>query len=472
MKIHHRTIILPLILHLLCLPSGSVAQDDMTVKAKKKIYHADGSRSYTEWNEYPTVTLDRLTGFAPERIPESLYGGRADRKVEATGFIYPKKVRDRWWLVDPDGYLFIHKGVVTVKSGTSKNQSSIMRKRFGNVTQWLDSTSRLLQRNGFNGTGNWSDADVIKESPVPLIYTRGFNFMASYGKKRGGTYQKPGHTGYPDDLIFVFDPEFITFCNELASAAAGYKNERKLLGYFSDNEMPFPDDALDRYLKRAPEDHGFKAATAWLKERKKGSAAPSVISDDDRTAFLAMMADRYFSIVSAALKRHDPNHMYLGCRFHGDVIRKRPVFESAGKYMDAVSVNYYDVWTPEHDRLLQWSGWSGKPVLITEWYTKAEDSGLKNQTGAGWIVPTQKDRGYFYQNFTLALLESKVVVGWHWFKYQDNDPTDTSADPSNADANKGIVDNVFTPYQPLLEEMKEINTQVYNIIDYYETKSK
>ena len=30
--------------------------------------------------------------------------------------------------------------------------------------------------------------------------------MSSYGKKRGGTFQKPGHTGYPNDCIFVFDP--------------------------------------------------------------------------------------------------------------------------------------------------------------------------------------------------------------------------------------------------------------------------
>jgi len=58
-----------------------------------------------------------------------------------------------------------------------------------------------------------------------------------------------------------------------------------------------------------------------------------------------------------------------------------------------------------------WTGESGKPFLVTEWYTKGEDSGYPNTSGAGWNVPTQRDRGWFYQNFTLALLESKNGKG-------------------------------------------------------------
>jgi hypothetical protein len=56
---------------------------------------------------------------------------------------------------------------------------------------------------------------------------------------------------------------------------------------------------------------------------------------------------------------------------------------------------------------------AAKPFLVTEWYVKAEDAGFKNTTVAGWIVPTQRDRAAFYQNFVLALLESRACVGWH-----------------------------------------------------------
>ncbi|MHC4807741.1 MAG: hypothetical protein ACYTBX_15980, partial [Planctomycetota bacterium] len=110
------------------------------------------------------------------------------------------------------------------------------------------------------------------------------------------------------------------------------------------------------------------------------------------------------------------------------------------------------------------------PFIITEFYAKGHDSGMPNNTGAGWLVPTQKDRGRFYQHFTMGLLESKWCVGWHWFKYRDNNPEDLSTDPSNRDSNKGIVNYQHKPYVTLLEDMKKLNNEVYALIDYFDSK--
>ena len=68
-------------------------------------------------------------------------------------------------------------------------------------------------------------------------------------------------------------------------------------------------------------------------------------------------------------------------------------------------------------------------------------------------------------------MQSKICVGWHWFKYQDNDPTDTSKDPSNLNSNKGILDNRYEPYTPLLDQMKELNNDAYSLIDYFDNQS-
>jgi len=86
-------------------------------------------------------------------------------------------------------------------------------------------------------------------------------------------------------------------------------------------------------------------------------------------------------------------------------------------------------------------------------------------------VKTQRDRGLFYQNFVLSLLESKQCVGWHWFKYIDNDPADTKADPSNQDSNKGIVSNRYEPYRPLLDLMKDLNVRAYTLVDYFDGRA-
>ena len=52
----------------------------------------------------------------------------------------------------------------------------------------------------------------------------------------------------------------------------------------------------------------------------------------------------------------------------------------------------------------------------------------------------------------------------------DNDPDDLSTDYSNRDSNKGIVNNKFEPYLPLLKEMKIINDNALNLIQYFDKR--
>jgi len=351
---------------------------------------------------------------------------------------------------------------------TERGQAALAEK-FGSVEAWAQRTTEQLWELGYNTLGCWSRTQHFTSVKPRLPYTTQSNFMSSYGRLRGGTYQKPGHTGYPSDCIFVFDPEFETFCEKHAEERlAATKDDPYLFGHFSDNEMPFRDDALDQYLKLDESDPGHKAAARWIEEHNV-KRDDDGFSAEDRAAFLEHVADRYFRIVNAAIKKVDPNHLYLGSRLHGGDLRKQSVFRGAGRHVDAIAVNYYGAWTPDAERMSNWVEWSGKPFFITEWYAKGMDSGMANITGAGWTVKTQTDRGRFYQNFTLGLLAHPGCIGWHWFKYIDNDPTNTRTDPSNRDSNKGFVSNTYEPYEPLTQAMRELNEQVYPL-RYHLTK--
>jgi hypothetical protein len=44
-------------------------------------------------------------------------------------------------------------------------------------------------------------------------------------------------------------------------------------------------------------------------------------------------------------------------------------------------------------------------------------------------------------------------------------------DPSNVDSNKGVVNNRYVPYQPLLDSMKRLNQRAYGLISYFDGKS-
>jgi hypothetical protein len=447
---------------------AGAAEPPLIVKAKSKPASA--------WKEYPTRTLDQLPDFKPVASAPALskYGGRADRKADATGFFHARKVGDRWWLVDPEGCLFIHVGVVSVGPGSSAAMKAALKEKFGDQAKWAAATTQLLWDNGFNGAGAWSNGPLLRAAPRPVAYTLIWNFMSAFGKKKALTSQQPGHMGYINDCIPVFDPDFPAFCEEHAKALAATKDDPWLVGHFSDNEMPGLKNLLDKFLSldatqpnQAP---GRRAAEEWLAKRKGKDASAKDITDEDRDEFRGYVFEKYFEITTRAMRKADPNHMCLGSRLHSSEKTSPATFRAAGKYLDAIAVNYYGVWTPDAQTLANWTAWSGKPVMITEWYTKGADTPLKNSTGAGWIVPTQNDRGLFYENYTLALLESKTVVGWHWFKYMDNDPEDLSTDPSNRDSNKGIVTIRCEPYTALMEHMSRLNRNVYALADYFDSR--
>ncbi len=445
-------------------------QEYLMVDAKVRVYK-NGVRSYKEYQPFETRTVGNLAGYKVSRKTDKLspYGGNMNYREEARGFFYVKKIGERWWGIDPLGYRYINIALNSINQGKSEGSKKALEKIYGDKENWMRETIAMIHETGFNCAGSWSDVESIveanRDTDQPLAYTVNWNFMSSYGKIRGGTYQKPGHIGYPKDAIFVFDPEFKNFCDEHAKQLLNYKDDPNLFGHFSDNEMPFRFNAIDNYLELPEEDPGRIAARNWLNEK---GITKKEITDEHRSEFMALVAEKYFSVVSAAIKKYDPNHMYIGARFYSSEKHHEEFMKVAGKYLDIVSNNYYGKWTPDSTHMAEWTKWSGKPFIITEYYTKGEDSGMGNISGAGWIVRTQEDRGLFYQNYNLALLESKNCVGWHYFKYQDNDPTAVGVDPSNIDSNKGIVSNRYIPWTPLLEKMKELNSQVYNLVEYFD----
>ena len=419
-----------------------------------------------EWSTYETRTIARLQGFCPRQRTLNQYGGIPSNKTKKTGFWHLEKIDGRFWMIDPAGGLNIHRAVCSVNIGRGERNAKAFKEKFTSKEAWVKATTALLQENGFNGTGAWTDR-VFLTTGADLAFTLNLDIMSKYGSKRGGTYQKDGHIGYPNDCIPVFDPEFPAFCEQYATdTLATYRDNPNFLGYFSDNEMPFGIRTLENYLEiDAPNDPGRLAAEIWLKERNQ---TKRTLTEDIRHEFLGFVMDKYMSITSRAIRKHDPNHLFLGPRIFGRNRDRMYLIRAIAHYADLISANYYGLWTPEEEHLKGWAEQTGKPFMFTEWYVKGEDSGLANTSGAGWNVRTQKDRGLFYQNYTLAMMESKNCVGWHWFKYQDNDPTAKGVDPSNVDANKGMVDNDFEPYADLVAAMREINMSVFDLIDYFD----
>lgn len=444
--------------------SGASTQADLLVERQVK----PGQK----WVAEPTRTLDQLKGFKAGSPLLTKYGGRADRRPEGTGFFRVQQVEGRWWFVDPDGGLLLHAGVTSVAPISKHGSQEAFARLYGSPEKWADAATRFLRDAGFNGLGAFSNTELPRRSAQPMAYTVTLSLAGRFGRQLGITQQQPGHIGFTGDCLPALHPDFAAFCDGQAASLAATKEDPWLVGVFSDNELPGKPQMLDHMLALDAAQPALKpmreAAWQWFRARKGNAAEPAQLTDADRAAFLGHVYDTYLRVTTQAIRKHAPRRLCLGPRFHSPLREAQPVWEAAGRHLDAIAMNYYGTWTPRASDLANWFKWSGKPCLITEFYSKGADSGYPNQSGAGWIVRTQADRGRFYQNFTLALLESKTCLGWHWLRYIDNDPADTSTDPSNRDSNKGLINLRYEPYLPLVDQMRAVNTNLYRLADFFD----
>ena len=388
--------------------------------------------TYTD-NEWLTFNGSRAINLDDnqDEVELSRYGGWKQQKREATGYFRVEKIDGRWWAIDPEGYLFIHKAV------TSINLDDLSP----------DEIHELLIDNGFNGTGNWSDEGVIESSrqeQTPLAYTPRFSFLAEYRRDRNPRIEMP-----------VFDDEFVTFAQENAQVFAKYVDDPNVFGYFSDNELSWTVNGLGVHLEiDDPTDKNYIAAVNFLQSRGKTA---NNYNDLDVDEYTELMAEAYFSAVGPAIKAVDPNHMYLGPRLNRSWRRTEGFMRIAGQYMDVIAINHYHRWGTRDVEIDNIVEWTGKPVLVTEFYAM-ESTQPEVDVGAGWRVDSQASRGAFHHNFVTSMVNSGNTVGWHWFKYQDDE-----------NGNKGILSADGVLFTDLLETMRDLNTSIYPYISYVDS---
>lgn len=382
-----------------------------------------------------------VTKVRAAKSPDELnqYGGFKGEKVEEPGYFRVIKKSKDWWLVDPEGCLFLSIGV-----------NSVEPERVGrsDVEAWTNETADLLKGARFNTIGRWSDPRAFKQAGRRIPWCNTLGFMTQYSKQRSSEF---GEAGLYEDTIPVFDGAWPKFCEEYAmEKAKPHTEDPWLLGHFSDNELPFRPDALQKYLDLPEDDAGHQGALKWMEENRvrKGKV------DDPKVQakFLEFVARRYFEVVAAALEKADPNHLYIGSRLHGRCINESVL--RASEVCDVVSINYYHRWEGEKDRTRDWTKWSERPFLVGEFYAMKVSSKRTKADGAGFRVLSYEDAGAFYHTYVNSLLENiPNCVGWHWFKYAND----------NADYEKGIVGQKGEVHAPLIKAMKEVNEQAYSL---------
>lgn len=451
----------------------------------------------------------RLAG---EAGPEgwNQYGGwAAGPQLTASGFFRVEKHEGKWWLVDPAGRLFWSHGIDCVRMldstfveeredwfedfpgqqpGFAEFMSSRARALKGHYAgrtargfsfaganlkrkygdDWKQTVPVLIHQRlrhwGLNTIANWSDEGVrlLRHTPyTDTVSSRGAPDIA-------------GSEGYWGKFPDVFDPAFERGLRaSMAGRVDRSANDPWCIGYFSDNEMSWGDDAsLALAALRSPESQAAKQAfvsdlrekyddvselnTAWgtrhaswdalLASREAPDAAKARA---DLTAFYDRTAGQYFRAVRDAIKAVAPNQLYLGCRFAW--VNDRAAI-AAGKYCDVVSYNRYERSVAD----FRFPG-GDKPLIIGEFHFGALDRGLFH-TG---LVPVENQaaRARAYRDYVTGALEHPQFVGSHWFQYQDEPTTGRTYDEENYQI--GFVDIADTPYEETIAASRAVGSTLY-----------
>lgn len=454
-------------------------------KATKKVAEAGGSvaNSFIRlreagraggWRYIKVKTVDNVYPAKPNEQPSVLskYGGNTAVRLNATGKFHTENVNGRWWLVDPDGHPFLSCGVNVVRPMNNEKTLKAISDLGGNDV-WSHNAVKALKESGFNTAGNWStrSSDAGKQEPHEGIAYVYYEFGEKSdpelrpGKKPNGLMecfaarlrsldnQKRG-LRFP-----AFHQSFETFCEERCKRLSRVRDDPWMIGYFTDNELPAP--SLEGYLEIDPTDpvYGECGAEArkWWAERGGGT-----IAAEDSAAWAAHAYEWYYRIVTNAVRRVDPDHLQLGARFYSWERNHESIIAAAGKYLDVVTLNPYGLHALPKSRMNEWCNWAGdRPLMIGEFYVKGADSGDGNSSGAGSVAATQVERGMFYQNYVLSLLQSRVCVGWSWHQYADS--TQNTGESALV-ANKGIVSTALVPYHGLMAAAEKLNRRVYHVV--------
>lgn len=434
------------------------------------------------------------------------WGGHTGIESAASGRFRVEEIDGVWQFVTPDGHGFFSAGVNSVNQGafsppigTNPYQNNILA-LYGNADVWREVSLERLERWSFNTVGAFGPLPPIAARRHPYTPVLDFHrvapeipgWPAGQTGKRVRDYFDPG---WP--AAAVLRAEELRFCAE----------DPFCIGVFSDNEMPWGPGVfmvgtyMDAYVTLPADAPGKRELQAFFEERYGDVAAFNAVwglglssfdelqaldsmgSDlvcedtartNDRRAFMARVAERYFSVVHDALRGLDPELLILGPRFTTTSVGP-DVIQAAAPYMDVISLNHYlldpgalNIFAGNggvryeyffldnrFEDLAQIHALSGRPLMVTEYTTRTPTP------DAPVLFPpffptfdTQEERTDAYEEYQRQILSRPFMIGAHWFQWEDQPATGRS---DGENSRFGVVNIEDTPYEELTLRMTRLN---------------
>ena len=443
------------------------------------------------------------------------YGGWADGpKFEATGHFRVQKVDGKWWMIDPEGYLFWSHGIVRVSHSNAvtplegsnlKNRcfyfeelpgkdsefhqfyythdallkpyytfrgidstydfsSANLYRKYGEdyLADFNDICHRRLKSWGLNTIANSSDKDICLMDRTP--YMDRFEVVSAPLAGTGGWWP----------VMDPYDPSFIASLEKQLIDRKQELEDPWCLGFFVDNEIAWghPTNMAEVVLKCPADQAAKKHFISVLKAKYGTIKALNKAWGSDFDSWNALAENR------KAVKTNDKNRADF-LEFNRGVIHKyysnirgafdrlapgvlymgcrfagyTPDLVSIGaEYCDVISYNIYDFTLDK----VQLPEGVDKPIMIGEFHFGAQDRGMFHCSQVE--VESQENRGKAYVRYVESGLKHPNIIGVHWHQYSDQA---TSARFCGENFQVGFTDVCDTPYPETINAARNIGYRMY-----------
>ena len=380
------------------------------------------------------------------------------------------------WLMTPRGDRFFSLGVCVVNQGSSQeefnptNPGYAAFQHYEDSNRWAAATAQRLASWKFTTIGGWSDYAALRDCGSSKL---AFIPVLAVGMKCGAPW------------LDMWDTNVISRMHQIArEQILPLRDEPRLLGYYSDNEMGWWNSTLFRMTLEQPATSGQRQRLLQLLRENYHNDWQQLLKDFESDGassfeeleqhgmlylragsngirvyrrFLGLMAERYYSLVREIIRTYDRRGLILGDRYQSFYYPE--VARAAKESVNAISSNLNAAWndgTFPRFYLETLHQLSGKPVIVSEFYMAAQQnrSGNKNDASTFPTVDTQAERAAGFKNTLRALLQTPYVIGADWFQYYD-EPGRGRGDGENY--NFGLVDIHDQPYELLVAAARNLD---------------
>lgn len=439
------------------------------------------------------------------------FGGWTGKKFKATGFFRLERDAKRWWLVTPEGNVFLIHGI---DHADAPKIARTYNKEYWNRELGLSKETSKEQR---------LHAFYKKKIAADRKYL-GFNCLYSHSAPIGMNvcpyiprantldieYWRTWHKGFSEENFQdVFSDDFLARCKQTARkiVLSGRHKDPWVLGH------ALTDSPVLTVQMAMPHHAGFfhkplPGTTTWpVRLRNLGSGSPGKESyvrlmkkryqneiqnfndtyntdfeswdtlvatenwrvrtdptgnmheEKDNQAFLLQILDKAWGTQVSAIQEHDPNHLIIGDTLNLNTPLSDDVIMLYSKHFPIITYQYYGATWEDHqrilDRLRKIAG--DIPVFSADssWSVKDEPR-MPDTLGpqcANYMIAAQRMKEVYHAAFARP-----EFIGWGWCGWMDQWE---SAEPIMQHA--GLQDAFGKWHQPLAQSLSEFGRNMYNI---------